>query len=111
MFIRRSTYQRLAARADAYAEAYVAARRAEHRKAAPAAARRARLVQACARYRAELAEQQALHDAALAKEQRRSAQLQARLDDALGLNSEDVLAGARWQQRRHDRPWPPAVAQ
>jgi hypothetical protein len=104
MFIRRSTYQRLVARAEAYGQAYVDARRAEHRKAGPAVERRLRLVRACARYRAELNKQQASHEAALARQQRRADQLQARLDEALGLNSDQVMAGARWQQRRPDKP-------
>ncbi|MBT2449442.1 hypothetical protein J7F03_20590 [Streptomyces sp. ISL-43] len=106
MFIRRTTYNRLVARADAYAGAYVAARRADRRKAVPAAARRERLAAACLRYRAELAEQRAQHAAALARQQRRADQLQQQLDDVLGLNSSDVQAGVRWQQRRQDRPRP-----
>ncbi|MFD9369617.1 hypothetical protein ACFWA6_18260 [Streptomyces sp. NPDC060020] len=112
MFIRRSTYNRLVARAEAYAEAYVAARRAEHRKTAPHAARRDRLAKACRRYRAELAEQRAAHHKALARLERRANLLQEQLDEVLGMNSEQVMAGARWQQRRSDKPrTPSAVAQ
>ncbi|THA56138.1 hypothetical protein [Streptomyces sp. A1136] len=103
MFIRRSTYHRLVARAEAYHEAYVAARRAENRKAAPAVARRERLVRACASYRAELA----ANRLTIARKDRRIAQLQGQLDDLLGLNSEQVQAGARWQQRRPDKPYTP----
>ncbi|MBW5420232.1 hypothetical protein GKQ77_01435 [Streptomyces sp. BG9H] len=51
-----------------------------------------RLARACARYRV-----------ALAAETRRADQLQARLDDALGLTSPAVEAGASWQERRPDK--------
>ncbi|MFD4936317.1 hypothetical protein [Streptomyces virginiae] len=119
MFIRRSTYRRLAARAEAYAQAYVDAQRARHRKTPPAVERRNRLVQACARYRAELAAQRTQHAAelaaqriqhaaALAAQQRRIDYLQEQVDEVLGLNSEQVRAGARWQQRRPDKPRPVA---
>ncbi|MFD7100793.1 hypothetical protein [Streptomyces xanthophaeus] len=106
MFIRRSTYRRLVARAEAYSQAYVDARRAEHRKAAPAVARRIRLAEACRRYRAELAAQRAAHQEELARSERRAQQLQEQLDEGFGLNSEAVRAGARWQERRHDKPQP-----
>jgi hypothetical protein len=109
MFIRRSTYQRLVARAEAYSQAYVDARRAEHRKAAPAVTRRDRLTRACARYRAELAEQRAAHQRALARSERRADRLQEQLDDVLGLNSDAVRAGDRWQQRRPDKPYTPTA--
>lgn len=105
MFIRRSTYRQLADRADAYDEAYVWARRAEHRKAAPAVARLQRMAKACGRYRAELAQQRAKHTAALGRQQRRIDLLQAQLDELLGMNSDQVLAGTRWQQRRPDKPY------
>lgn len=108
MFIRRSTYQRLVARAEAYSQAYVDARRAEHRKAAPTAARLKRMAEACARYQAELATQRADHAAALARKQRRIDHLQGQLDDLLGLNSDAVRSGERWQQRRPDKPHTPA---
>ncbi|MHC5259869.1 hypothetical protein ACYSUO_18485 [Streptomyces sp. UC4497] len=42
-------------------------------------------------------------DEARAAAVRRADQLQARLDDALGLNSTAVTDGARWQQRRPDK--------
>lgn len=41
--------------------------------------------------------------AARAAETRRADRLQARLDDALGLTTAAVEAGAEWQQRRHDK--------
>jgi hypothetical protein len=41
--------------------------------------------------------------AAYVAEKRRADQLQARLDDALGLNTTAVIEGSRWQQRREDR--------
>lgn len=110
MFIRRSTYRKLTARAEAYSQTYVEARRAANRKAAPGVARLERLVRACARYRAELAEQRASHLAALARRDRRIEQLQGQLDDVLGMNSDQVMAGAHWQQRRSDKPYTPAEA-
>lgn len=92
MLIRRRTYQRLVARAEAYSEAYVAARRAEHRKAVPAAARRERLIKVIARYRRELD-----------RKDRRINHLQEQLDEVLGLNSDAVRQGEKWQERRHDK--------
>lgn len=38
--------------------------------------------------------------------ERRVKQLQARLDDALGLNDPAVEAGQHWQARRTDKPHP-----
>lgn len=54
--------------------------------------RLARLVRACARYRAELA-----------AETRQVGHLQARLDDALGLNTAGIKLGRGWQDRREDK--------
>lgn len=105
MFIRRSTYTRLRTRAEAYSQAYVDARRAQNRKATPAAKRTKRLALACLRYRGELARQRAGHQAELARQQRRIDRLQGQLDDVLGLNSDQVLAGEHWQQRRPDKPY------
>lgn len=51
-----------------------------------------RALRGCARYRA-----------ALAAETRRADQLQARLDDYLGLNSAEVTDGRRWQLTREDK--------
>ena len=51
-----------------------------------------RALKACARYL------DAYH-----AEKRRTAHLQRRLDDATGLNSAAVIAGARWQERRDDK--------
>ncbi|TGZ14688.1 hypothetical protein DV517_61710 [Streptomyces sp. S816] len=56
------------------------------------ARRLTRAVRACARYRA-----------ALTVETRRADRLQARLDDALGLNAHAVVAGAMWRDRRTDK--------
>ncbi len=50
-----------------------------------------RLVRACARYRADRV-----------SAERDAARLQGRLDDALGLTSPAVEAGADWQKRRQD---------
>ncbi|MFJ9037418.1 hypothetical protein ACIRF8_12625 [Streptomyces sp. NPDC102406] len=52
-----------------------------------------RALRGCARYRA-----------ALATEARRADQLQARLDDALGLNTPGVERGQLWQTSRQDKP-------
>lgn len=95
MFIRRSTYRRLRARAEAYSQAYVDARRAENRKATPAAKRTKRLALACLRYRVELAEQRASYEAALRKQQRRTNLLQEQLDEVLGMNSDAATAVAK----------------
>lgn len=98
MFIRRSTYHRLVARAESYAEAYRAAMSSDRR--------RCRLVLACARYRKELAASRRT----VAVRERRIEQLQGQLDDLLGLNSDAVMAGERWQQRRPDKPYTPVEA-
>jgi hypothetical protein len=68
------------------------ARFARLRDAAQYRRRITRLVRACARYRVELA-----------KERRRAARLQGRLDDATGLLSPALDLGAQWQERRHDK--------
>ena len=54
-----------------------------------------RLTRACARYRADLA-----------CSEREAARLQARLDDACGLNRPAIRDGAHWQHRRTDKPHP-----
>ncbi|MFE2384455.1 hypothetical protein [Streptomyces misionensis] len=56
------------------------------------ARRLTRALRACARYRA-----------ALAAERHRADRLQERLDDALGLNTPAVAAGAMWRDRRTDK--------
>ncbi|MEI5100359.1 hypothetical protein RB200_19750 [Streptomyces sp. PmtG] len=60
-------------------------------------ARIARLARACGRYRDE-------RDRA----RRDVARLQARLDDAVGLNQPAIADGALWQHRRLDKPHPTA---
>ncbi|MGA5424565.1 hypothetical protein [Streptomyces lavendulocolor] len=120
MFIRRSTYEamaaeveRLAAERDQalaenaacrsttvdtcrrYADADSALTRARFARLKDAALYRrriTRLVRACGRYRAEMA-----------RLERSVTRLQARLDDATGLLSPAVDAGAAWQQRRQDK--------
>lgn len=103
MIIRRATYNRLIARADAYAEAARDNRRVQ--KAALDNTRHiaaqyvgldnrlTRTVKACARYRAELAIRN-----------RRIRHLEQRLDNLLGLDTPEIEAGARWQERRPDKP-------
>lgn len=54
--------------------------------------RLARALRACTRYRA-----------ALTAETRRADRLQARLDDACGLDDPAVTAGRHWQSARHDK--------
>lgn len=44
--------------------------------------------------------------AAYAAEKKRADRLQARLDDACGLDHPAVAEGAAWQARRHDKPRP-----
>ncbi|MEU4348273.1 hypothetical protein [Streptomyces sp. NPDC023838] len=44
------------------------------------------------------------HRAELAAKDRRIAALQRRLDDATGLSNPSLDAGARWQERRADKP-------
>ena len=120
MFIRRSTYDAMAARIERLAaerdearaeitacrsttvntcqrytdaeDALVRARLARLSEAAAFRRRVVRLIRACARYRQELA-----------KRDRRIARLQGRLDDATGLLSPALDEGARWQQRREDK--------
>lgn len=91
MFIRRNTFHRLVARGESYAEAYRAAMSSDRR--------RCRLVLACQRYRKTISEQRA----ALAAAEHRAGVLQEKLDDVMGLNSDAVRAGERWQQRRADK--------
>jgi hypothetical protein len=74
------------------ADALVRARLARLSEGMAYEGRITRLVRACARYRTELA-----------KERRRAARLQGRLDDAVGLTSPALDAGAAWQQRRQDK--------
>lgn len=110
MFIRRSTYRTLIARAETYRQAELNARRTvttlvgNSARAAEefidaddrtnAVERRLdRELKACARYRA-----------ALPKSEKQARDLQARLDDLLGLNAPGIVAGALWQERRTDKP-------
>ncbi|MFF0512472.1 hypothetical protein [Streptomyces sp. NPDC004250] len=53
-------------------------------------------------YLADLEQQLATAREELAAEKKRADQLQARLDDACGLNSAGVEAGRYWQQTRQD---------
>ncbi|MGW9299390.1 hypothetical protein ACWHA3_01000 [Streptomyces cyaneofuscatus] len=100
MFIRRSTYNRLAARADAYAQDARDARRAEQ-NADNQVARMAALADV----------RQADHDrtvadmaADLAAAERQVARLQAAYDNAVGLDAPALDHGAAWQSRREDKP-------
>ncbi|NUS76740.1 MAG: hypothetical protein HOV70_11140 [Streptomyces sp.] len=100
MFIRRSTYLRLIARAEAYAQDARDARRAKQnadnqiaRMAALADVRQADHDQTIAAMAADL-------DAA----ERRAARLQAQYDHAVGLDNPSLDLGAHWQTRRTDKP-------
>lgn len=61
------------------------------------------LTEADPAYAAELERQLADAREALAEEAKRADRLQARLDDACGLNDPAVLAGSGWQTTRHDK--------
>lgn len=110
MFIRRSTYRTLLARTETFRKAELNARRTVQTLVGNSARaaeqfvdaddrtnavehRLDRALKACARYRA-----------ALRKSEKQARDLQARLDDLLGLNTPGVLDGARWQERRTDKP-------
>ncbi|MFD5975527.1 hypothetical protein [Streptomyces bacillaris] len=100
MFIRRSTYLRLVARAEAYAQDARDARRAEQnadnqivRMAALAEARQADHDRTVADMAGELA-----------AAERRVARLQAAYDNAVGLDAPALDHGAAWQSRREDKP-------
>jgi hypothetical protein len=54
-----------------------------------------RALRACARYRADNA-----------RLTRQVATLQGRLDNAVGLDAPSLDLGAKWQERRTDKPWP-----
>ncbi|MFJ6319675.1 hypothetical protein ACIQJW_26695 [Streptomyces californicus] len=100
MFIRRSTYLRLVARADTYAQDARNARRNEQ-NADNQVARMAALAEV----------RQADHDqtvaamaADLAAAERQVARLQAQYDNAVGLDAPALDHGATWQSRREDKP-------
>lgn len=97
MFIRRSIYEQLLDRVETYRQAELRARRALAKLLGSSRytthERLDRILRACARYRQEAAVLQ-----------RRIRHLEARLDDAMGLNQAGVAEGARWQERRHDKP-------
>jgi hypothetical protein len=100
MFIRRSTYNRLVARADAYGQDARTARRAEQ-NAHNEVARQVALAEV----------RQADHDrtvagmaADLAAAERRADRLQKAYDNAVGLDAPALDLGAQWQQRRTDKP-------
>jgi len=102
VIIRRRTYDNLRARISAYqaqVNDYHQRIDADRVRQSTAivrgvrlSARLDRMVRATARYRA-----------ALAAETRRADRLQARLDNALGLDHPAIDAGAQWQDRRTDK--------
>lgn len=110
MFITRRRYNELQARADMYAENARDARAVQRTALGNAASIAAKFVdldnsvnqlekrldralKACLRYRI-----------ALRKSEKQARDLQARLDDLLGLNAPGIVAGALWQERRQDKP-------
>ncbi|MEV6313394.1 hypothetical protein AB0M10_33000 [Streptomyces sp. NPDC051840] len=100
MIIRRSTYNRLVARADAYGQDARTARRSEQ-SAHNEVARQVALAEV----------RQADHDrtvagmaADLAAAERRADLLQKAYDNAVGLDDPALDLGAHWQQRREDKP-------
>ncbi|WWM24842.1 hypothetical protein QBW33_13250 [Streptomyces sp. B21-104] len=99
MFIRRSTYNRIVGRADAYAQDARNARRGEQ-DAHNEVTRQVALAEV----------RQADHDrivaglaADLAAETRRANRLQKAYDNAVGLDAPALDAGAQWQDRRTDK--------
>jgi hypothetical protein len=87
-----------------------AANRRLHERNVELGRRNARLAEADPEYAAQLEQRVARLLtvgrrilAAYHAERRRADRLQARLDDALGLNTTAVIEGSRWQQRREDR--------
>lgn len=87
--------QELIARVESYAR-----QRDEER------AQRKAAVNQVARLAQRLAAMETEHAKQLAARDRQVSRLQARLDDALGLNDGRVAAGADWQDRREDKPRP-----
>lgn len=66
-------------------------------------AQRKAAVNSTVRLAQRLAAVETEHAKQLAARDRQVSRLQARLDDALGLNSDRVTAGAEWQTRREDK--------
>ncbi|MFD9764757.1 hypothetical protein ACFWXI_14645 [[Kitasatospora] papulosa] len=100
MFIRRSTYNRIVGRADAYAQDARNARRGEQ-DAHNEVTRQVALAEV----------RQADHDrivaglaADLAAQTRRADRLQKAYDNAVGLDTPALDLGAQWQTRRTDKP-------
>lgn len=103
ILLRRSTYNQLIARADMYAENARDARRVE-RAALDNAAKIAEKFVDADDHANTVEKQLDEAKAVIADRDRRIEQLQARLDDALGLNKAAVAEGAPWQERRSDKP-------
>ncbi|WP_097866534.1 hypothetical protein [Streptomyces sp. rh34] len=97
-FIRRSTLRTLQARVETYAQAARDARRVEQ----SALANCRRLAEQAAAPDETLAQLREAR-AQLAAETRRADRLQDRLDDACGITTPAVDAGAMWQQNRTDK--------
>lgn len=108
-WVTQSRLNELQARADMYAENARGARAVQRTALSNAANIAAKFVEldnsvnrlerrldralrGCARYRN-----------ALRRSEKQTRGLQARLDQALGLNAPGVLNGAQWQERRHDK--------
>lgn len=104
MFVLRSKYDDLYARYQLALDtaAKTRAERDAFRTAATTSARQA--VEAETAETARLREQVTALITERNAEQKRANRLQQRLDDALGLNTPAMADGARWQERRQDKP-------
>lgn len=99
MIIRRSTYNRLIARVDAYAAAARDARRVQQ----AAVNTTGRIAERSTTREAELTATTEQLRKELTSSQRLVRNQQAQLDELLGLNAPGVVAGAQWQDRRVDK--------
>lgn len=105
MFIRRSTYKGLLAHIEQLVDQRDAAEQDARTYLAASKQTAAKYTDSDDRV---VALQRELADtrARLERVSRRADRLQAQYDDAVGLNSSAISDGARWQERRHDKPRP-----
>lgn len=109
MFVTRRRYREdLAAAREAVAEELAGARTGRDHFCQQADAKTAELAEGRRRYDDLMSRFLRLQQTASAEHaahlERQVTRLQARLDDATGLNHPAVEAGALWQQRRDDKP-------
>ncbi|MFR9796175.1 hypothetical protein ACL02U_09765 [Streptomyces sp. MS06] len=105
MFVRRRKYSDLYIRYQLALKATAKARKesSAFRNAAATSARQ--VAEADPVEVARLREQVGVLIAERNAERKRADGLQARLDDALGLNTSAMAEGAKWQSRREDKRW------